>query len=202
MNCPDLPIIILAAGASSRMRGRDKLMEDVDGQPLIRRQAEMARAITTGPVIVALPPAPHPRYRVLEDLDLTCLPISTASEGMGASFRVSTAALPSGATHAMYLLGDMPALTKNDLKNVIEAIDLKSDTLVWRGITQDGEPGHPIIFHANLFDALKALSGDTGGREVVARAGARVVHVPLPGTRARLDLDTPEDWAKWRASKL
>jgi len=28
-----IPVLILAAGASSRMRGRDKLMEDVHGQP-------------------------------------------------------------------------------------------------------------------------------------------------------------------------
>ncbi|MAY45584.1 MAG: 4-diphosphocytidyl-2C-methyl-D-erythritol synthase, partial [Rhodobacteraceae bacterium] len=30
----DIPILLLAAGSSSRMRGRDKLMEEVDGQPL------------------------------------------------------------------------------------------------------------------------------------------------------------------------
>ena len=38
----NFPILILAAGQSRRMRGRDKLMEVVEGQPLIRRQAEMA----------------------------------------------------------------------------------------------------------------------------------------------------------------
>ena len=30
-------ILILAAGASSRMRGTDKLLEEIDGQPQIRR---------------------------------------------------------------------------------------------------------------------------------------------------------------------
>ncbi|PJE36025.1 nucleotidyltransferase family protein, partial [Pseudooceanicola lipolyticus] len=29
--------------------------------------------------------------------------------------------------------------------------------------------------------------------------GDRVQLVPLPGQRARADLDTPEDWAAWRA---
>ncbi len=51
MSAPlSLPILILAAGASTRMRGRDKLMEPVEGRPLIRRQAEMARAAGRFPV--------------------------------------------------------------------------------------------------------------------------------------------------------
>ena len=41
-----IPIVILAAGASSRMRGRDKLLELVDGVALLRRQVE--RALNTG----------------------------------------------------------------------------------------------------------------------------------------------------------
>ena len=37
--------------------------------------------------------------------------------------------------------------------------------------------------------------GDEGGRSVLARQKDRVRQVPLPGTMATLDLDTPEDWA-------
>ena len=195
----NLPIVILAAGAASRMRGRDKLLEDVAGQPLIRKQAMMARAVTQGPVIVALPPRPHSRYAALEGLDVDCLPVNAAAEGMGASFRAAADALPRHATYAMIVLGDMPDLTENDLKKVMEGIDITPHNLIWRGQTSDGRPGHPIIFHADLFDALRALKGDSGGREIVAAAGARVHHVTLPGNRARLDLDTPEDWAAWRA---
>ena len=67
----NIPIILLAAGQSSRMRGRDKLLEMVDGQPLLRRQAAMALAVTDAPVLVALPAAPHPRYDAIEGLAVT-----------------------------------------------------------------------------------------------------------------------------------
>ena len=89
----DLRIILLAAGQASRMRGRDKLLEAVEGQPLLRRQAAMARRATSGPVLVALPPAPHPRYGALDDLDVTPLPVPDAAEGMNASLRTAFAAL-------------------------------------------------------------------------------------------------------------
>lgn len=195
---PDLPIIILAAGQSARMRGTDKLMEPVDGVPLIRRQAEMARAVTRGEVIIALPPTHGPRHEALDDLEVTALPVADAGEGMNASLRSAVAALPQGTRAAMIMLADLPELTADDLKAVFQSVDLTSKTLIWRGATQDGKPGHPIVFAATLFDSLSKLRGDNGGRAIVASAGDRVALVALPGQRARRDLDTPEDWAAWR----
>ncbi|MBO9437260.1 nucleotidyltransferase family protein [Sulfitobacter sp. KE29] len=199
MTIAPLPVILLAAGASTRMRGRDKLMEDIGGEPLLRRQARLARGI--GPVTVALPPAPHPRYTALSGLDITPLPIPDAAEGMGASLRRAFAALPLDTPAAMVLLADMPALEARDLARLAAAVDLTGETLIWRATTEDGKPGHPIVFAAALFDQLKQLRGDDGGRAVVRAAADRMQLVPLPGQRARRDLDTPEDWAAWRAEQ-
>ncbi|MAY88468.1 MAG: 4-diphosphocytidyl-2C-methyl-D-erythritol synthase [Pseudooceanicola sp.] len=192
------PVIVLAAGQSRRMRGADKLLEDVGGQPLLRRQAGIAQAATTGAVIVALPPAPHPRHDALAGLDVTTLPVPDAAEGMNASLRAGVAALPSGTPAAMVLLADLPELTTDDLIRVGTAFD-PAQTAAWRGTTEDGKPGHPIVFAARLFPQLLALQGDSGGREVVGPLGDAVGLVPLPEQRARLDLDTPEAWAAWRA---
>lgn len=194
----DMPIILLAAGQSGRMRGRDKLMEQVDGRPLVRRQANLARAVTTGPVIVALPPAPHPRYVALKGADVTLLPVADADAGMNHSLRAAFAALPPDAPLAMLLLGDLPELSEADLTTLSHAARPETGTLVWRGATEDGKPGHPIVFAAPLFAEFARLSGDGGGREVIAAAGGRIELVPLPGQHARADLDTPEDWAAWR----
>ena len=199
MTIASLPVILLAAGASTRMRGRDKLMEDVQGQPLLRRQARLAQSI--GPVTVALPPAPHPRYTALSGLYVTALPVPDAAEGMGASLRRAFAALPAQTPAAMVMLADMPEVQAADLTRLAAAVDLNSETLIWRAATEDGTPGHPIIFAAALFDQLRQLSGDDGGRAVVRGAAGRVQLVPLPGQRARLDLDTPEDWAAWRTQQ-
>lgn len=193
----DIPIILLAAGASSRMGGADKLLQIVDGKPLIRRQAELARSVTRGLVIVALPPPPHPRYDALAGIEALLIPVMAAAEGMNASLRTAFAALPRDAPAAMLLLADLPDLTRHDLGQVLAAID--EDALIWRGAAQDGTPGHPVIFDASLFDAFADLTGDTGGQDVVRQAAGHVVHVPLPGTHALRDLDTVADWEKWRA---
>ncbi|SFU07327.1 nucleotidyltransferase family protein [Sedimentitalea nanhaiensis] len=197
----DMPIIVLAAGQSSRMGGLDKLMQIVDGVPLIRRQVDLARGATAGPVIVALPPPPHPRYHALNGTGAQRLPVPDAAEGMNASLRTAIAAVPQGTPAAMVLLGDLPDLTLQDLNAALRAVDLNSDTLIWRGATETGKPGHPVVFSARLFDRIAKLTGDGGGREIVASAQGRVKLIPLPGNRARLDLDTPQDWADWRAAQ-
>ncbi|AVO39160.1 nucleotidyltransferase family protein [Pukyongiella litopenaei] len=195
----DLPILILAAGGSTRMRGRDKLMEEVGGQPLLARQARMARAVTAGPVIVALPRAPHPRHAALAGLGVTALEVAQAAEGMNASLRAAFAAVPDTAPAAMLLLGDLPALQPSDLAAVFAAVDLHSDILAWRGATEDNRPGHPVVVARALFPEFLKLTGDGGGRAALAAAGDRVCLVSLPGQRARTDLDTPEDWQAWHA---
>ncbi|MBK0328303.1 nucleotidyltransferase family protein [Rhodobacteraceae bacterium F11138] len=197
----NMPIIILAAGSSSRMGGLDKLMQMVDGVPLIRRQVDLARSVTTGPVIVALPPPPHARYDALAGTGSCCLTVADAAEGMNASLRAGCAALPADTPGAMILLGDLPDLTESDLKKVLQSVDFKSATLVWRGATEPGKPGHPVVFSARMFDRIAQLSGDSGGREAIAAVRDHVQLIPLPGNRARLDLDTPQDWAAWRAAQ-
>lgn len=196
-----MPVIILAAGASLRMRGTDKLMQSVDGRPLIRRQVDLASAVTNGAVIVALPVGPHPRRAALTGSRAQIVAVPDAAEGMNASLRTAVAALPHGTKAVMVLLADLPDLTASDLKSVLHAAENDDKNLVWRGSTQDGSAGHPVIFSAELFGALAALTGDSGGREAMAAARGRVCLVPLPGTAARRDLDTPEDWALWRAER-
>ena len=53
---PRVAAIVLAAGAARRMRGRDKLLEPVDGRPALRAVAEAALASRADEVVVVLPP--------------------------------------------------------------------------------------------------------------------------------------------------
>ena len=195
----NIPIILLAAGQSSRMRGRDKLLERVDNQPLLRRQACLALAVTGGPVFITLPPAPHPRYDVLAGLTTpTLVPVPDAADGINASLKRGFAMLPHTCKAVMVLLSDLPELNESDLKKVLQAVDLESGNTIWRGATSAGKPGHPTVFAACHFARFAALSGDVGGRDIVAAAADSTVLVPLPDNHALLDLDTPEEWEAWR----
>ncbi len=197
---PTVHVLILAAGASSRMRGADKLVQPVGPLPLLRHVAGLALA-TGSPVTVTLPPGAKARAAVLAGLDLRILEVPDAAQGMSRSLAAGIAVLTPGAGPAdglMILPADMPAFTTPALSDLIARF-LCDPGLILRGGTMDGQPGHPVIFPRDLWPALAALSGDEGGRSVLSQQKGRVRVIPLPGPMAILDLDTPEDWAAWRS---
>ncbi|NKB28289.1 MAG: NTP transferase domain-containing protein [Rhodobacteraceae bacterium] len=199
-------ILIPAAGASTRMRGRDKLLEDIDGAALLARQARVA--LSAGACVgVTYDPAGSPRrmevLAKLADPRLMTIPVPDAASGMSASLARGTAAamtLGDGAalTGIMVLPADMPLIDGADIGAVIQAF-LRAPGRIARGMGADGSPGHPVIFPRLCFDGLRTLVGDTGARALLQ--GEDITPVPLPGAHATLDLDTPEAWEAWRAGR-
>lgn len=192
-----IPILILAAGASSRMGHRDKALEMAHGKPLLRHVAETALMVSDD-VFVALPADAAARLATLDGLPLTPWPTPEAAEGMGGTMRASVPKLPDCRAF-MVLLSDLPDLTAPDLQKVIQARTTCPDHLIWRGATADGRPGHPIIFDASLRPRFAKLQGDTGGGPLVKSLRDQTCLVRLEDDRARHDLDTPEDWLRWRS---
>jgi CTP:molybdopterin cytidylyltransferase MocA len=192
-------ILIPAAGSASRMGGRDKLTEAVEGQPLLRRQARLALG-TGAPVLVTLPQGWPAREAALAGLrGVETARLADAAEGMAASLRAGAGwAAGLGAGALMVLLADMPDLGAGDLEKLLHAHATEPET-VWRATDDTGRPGHPVILPARLFARLGALTGDAGARPVLT--GERIGRVALPGRRATTDLDTPADWAAWRAGR-
>ena len=117
---------------------------------------------------------------------------------MSHTIRAGIAALPPQCTGAMILPADMPDLTETDLATMIDAHDTHPDAIL-RGASADTRAGHPVVFPRTTFSGFAALSGDTGARSVIAAFPGRLRIVALPGLHAVTDLDTPEDWAAWRA---
>src|SRR6056297_204158 len=178
------------------MRGRDKLMEEVRGAPLLRDRVEMALGLAHH-VLVTLPPNRPRRVAALRDRaqpQLSTVIVEDAATGLSASLRTGADwALRHGHSALMVLLPDLPDLTAEDINNVLQAYD---ETHIIRATAQDGTPGHPVLFPAAFLPAIRDLKGDQGAQDIL-RANP-VQTVELPGTRATTDLDTPEAWTAWR----
>lgn len=196
---PRVAAIVLAAGAARRMRGRDKLLEPVDGQPVLRVVAEAARASRVDQVLVVVPPEAPERRAALRGLDVGLVEARDWAEGMAASIRAGLGAVGS-MDAVVILLGDMPEVAAGDVDRLIAAFDPEAGREICRATSADGTPGHPVLFGRRFFEALAGLEGDRGAREVVRESGEFVTEVATAGQSAVVDLDTPEDWAAWRAA--
>jgi molybdenum cofactor cytidylyltransferase len=193
-------ILILAAGASSRMHGADKLVQMVGRHPLLGHVARIALA-TGAPVSVAVPPGAADRQKALAGLPLRIVEVPDAASGMSRSLVRGVADISPRAgpeDGLMILPADMPGFSTAALADLISRFRAEPE-LIFRGGTVDGQAGHPAIFPRDLWPALAQVTGDEGGRSVLQQNQGRVRVIPLPGPMAILDLDTPEDWAAWRA---
>ena len=179
------------------MRGRDKLLEDVDGQALLRLMVARARKAGASVVRVVLAKSQTERaaeLRDFTDIEIIHLP---AGRDMSDSLKAGIAGLDCG---VMILLADLPDLTAHDLYLMLTFAQMHPDAIL-RAADNKGRAGHPIVFPRDLLPELVKVTGDQGARAVLEQHGARIVHIPLPETRATTDLDTPEDWAAWRKSR-
>ena len=192
---PALHILLLAAGASSRMRGRDKLLERIDATPQLTRIATAAQA-TGCPVWVALAPDKPARTAALDGLALRLITVPNPGLGLSASLAAGLQIIPPQAS-VMMLLADLPEIEAADLITVASH-QAKYPGDILRATATDGRFGHPVVFPPWARAHLGALQGDTGAREFLARHTDRTRPVPLPAAHATTDLDTPEDWAEWR----
>ena len=158
--------------------------------PLVRRQ--VLAALATGcEVVVCLPDAEGPRFAALDGLECRIVPVPDAGMGISASIRAGLVG-QSGAV--MILPADMPEIEADDLVAVLDAFD---GSVICRGASEDGRAGHPVVFPERYLEQLRGLEEDQGAKAVLR--GAPVKLVPLPGRRALVDLNTPENWAAWRA---
>ena len=178
------------------MRGDDKLLEKVEGRPLLALLALRAR--TAGcPVLVTLPPGAQARAAALAGCDVAVAEVRDAAEGMAASLRAGAAAAR-GRAGLMVLPADMPEITARDIATLCAVFVAQRPPPILRAAAADGRPGHPVILPARFLDAVAGLSGDAGARSILREHADQVVLHRLAGARALIDLDTPEDWAAWR----
>ncbi len=191
------PILLLAAGSASRMRGGDKLLEDVHGAPCLQVMAK--RALATGqPVLVTMPSLNHPRAACLTGLELSVIEVPNADLGMSHSLQRGVAALPNNAKAVMILPADMPDITTDDMNEMLDAFVVTNATAM-RATTQDGATGHPTLVGMNLFEQFQKLTGDKGANAILSALGDSLMLHALKGDCARIKMDTPEDWSAWRA---
>ena len=186
-----LAALVLAAGRSSRMGGPNKLLEQIGGRPLVRIVAEAALGSRARPVIVV---TGHQRERV--EAALAGLPVTFAynphfADGLGTSLRTGIAALPAQVDGVIVCLGDMPQVDAPLIDRLLGAFDPDKGALAVVP-TIAGKRGNPVVWSRRFFPDLMAVEGDIGARHLIARYAEAVTEVPLSGTAALTDVDTPE----------
>ncbi|HLQ85648.1 MAG TPA: nucleotidyltransferase family protein [Salinisphaeraceae bacterium] len=187
-----LPVIVLAAGTSSRYGCSNKLLADFDGLPLLARVISMLQPAARPLIVVTGHQAQRVRRSMRQALGhvphLRWVHNPHYRQGMASSLRLGINALPAEASKVCICLGDMPGVDARLLRRLQALWHPELDVV---RPSCRSRPGHPVLLSARLFPALQALAGDGGAKSVVARVpAARRRQVPWH-VGCILDTDTP-----------
>ena len=184
--------IVLAAGRSRRMGGRNKLLMTIDGVPMVRH---VVNALDSAGITVIRVVTGHqaPAVRAaLEGCPVSFVDNSDHEAGLSTSLKVGLDALPTSCGAAFVCLGDMPAVTGPALRSLARA---------WQGSeskaivvpTWNGRRGNPVLWDISLFQAMRRVAGDAGARHLIGEYADYVIEVAMDDGAVLVDIDTPED---------
>ncbi len=193
---PAVTAIVLAAGASRRM-GRPKALlpwgaTTVLGQTLANLARSQVREVV---VVTGDQAAAVGRIATAHGARSVHNP-AWSSQGMVASLQAGIRAVGPDCPAALVLLADQPMIGPEIIDAVLAACP--ADGWVIAAAAFRGRRGHPVLFGRACFDALLALPGDAAPRALVARHPAAVKLVEVASDVVLRDLDTPEDYERWR----
>ncbi len=196
--------IVLAAGRSTRMGARNKLLAPVGSEAMVRHVVRALCVSRAAPRIVV---TGHEAARIREalaGLDCQFAHNPNYEKGLATSLRAGLDALaamdqgeapPAG---ALILLGDMPGVSRAVIDRLIAAfIDNAGEAICVP--VRGGRRGNPVLWPAALFDEMRAIEGDTGARHLIGAHEERVVEVAADSDGVLIDIDTPEALARYGA---
>lgn len=172
--------------------GGQKLLLALHGRPIVRWSVDALRPHVDELVVVTGGGGDAVRA-ALDGLGIRFAENPRPEDGQSTSIAAGVAALRPGTDAVIIALGDQPRVSPGIVPALLEAWRRTGKPIVapvYRGVQ-----GTPVLFAAEVFPELLALTGDAGARGVVAARRERVERVAID-TAMPPDVDTPEDFAR------
>lgn len=186
--------VVLAAGGSSRF-GTTKQLLDWDGVPLVKHVAGIAIKAGLNPVIVVTGADQEGVTRALKDLPVQSVHNRDWEQGQSTSVRTGIEALPQDVGAAVFLLVDQPFIPPELIVRLRKTHAVNQGPIIFPEV--NGERANPVLFDRKVFQDLKSITGDSGGRALFTSHDTRAV--PWDDNRIQKDIDTPEDYQALRS---
>jgi molybdenum cofactor cytidylyltransferase len=184
--------LVLAAGMSSRMAPRNKLLTtSTAGETMIARVVDAVLASKATPVSMVVGHQADEVAAAVAGRRIALVRAAGYEAGLSASLRAGIAALPANVAAVLVCLGDMPLITPQLINQLLDSYDPdEGRTIVVP--THHGKRGNPVLWDRRFFADILALTGDTGARSLLMRHAEHVAEVAVDSSAILADFDTPE----------
>lgn len=186
-------LVLLAAGASNRLRNSPKQLLEFRGKTLIRHAAENALASKCQSVCVVLGAQAEKIKREVEDLPIEIAVNENWAEGMSSSLKCGLGKLleiEPQLSAVVVMLADQPLVDSTIINSLIEVFLETQKPII--AAEYEETLGVPAIFSRALFDEILNLSADAGAKKIIKKYAASVEKISVP--EAAFDVDTQKDY--------
>ena len=191
-----LPILLLAAGESSRM-GQPKQLLEWSDKPLIINRIETLQG-TGQPIVIVLGANSQLVMPFLENLNVEIVLNLQWSEGMGSSVANGIKFIRNeypDAEGVMIVLVDQPLITSTHFCRLIDQFQPGAKQII-NSVSTNGWEGVPAVFDRSYFEELQQLNSGEGAKSVIRRYPDKVVR--MVAEECLEDIDTPEKYQELR----
>jgi molybdenum cofactor cytidylyltransferase len=176
--------------------GRPKMLLRLGGRSLVRRVVDALEGAGLAEVVVVAGAEAEAVADELRGTRARVVVNPDFARGQSTSLQAGLRALPDDVDAALCAVADQPLLGAEVVAALVERYRATGARIVQP--LYGGQPGNPVLFDRALFPELLALSGDVGGRAVVARHRDELSQVTIADVRAGRDVDTPAEFEALR----
>lgn len=190
-------IIVLAAGASGRMKKPKQLLE-FQGKTLLRRAVLAAIESVCQPAVVVLGANFEKTKAELAELPVEIVFNEDWQHGLSSSIKSGVERLwqtTPDAAAVIITLADQPFVTAHHLNLFAEKFYQSNDSII--AAEYNNIIGVPALFSRKVFADFDELSGDKGAKQIIEKHRESLLTINLP--EAAFDIDTPQDLEKAEA---
>jgi len=192
---PNIAILILAAGASTRM-GSPKQLLSWGNATLLEHTISQAEQCEVDDVYVVLG-ANHQKISTkIKTSDVTIIISDNWQSGLGSSLASGVKYLQNSNTNyigVLIMLADQPEVDSVFLNSMIRKFKARAGQIIVTNY--DDQVGVPAIFDKMYFDQLSVLEGDRGAKKIIGENLAYVT--TLSPKTSFIDIDTKESYDRY-----
>ena len=183
--------LILAAGSSTRMGAKNKLLANVIGKPMITHVVDAIGQSMVNSVVVVTGYEREKIENVLSQRNISFVHNENFNAGLSESLKVGLKEIPDDVDGVLICLGDMPLLTSTIIDNLIKAFDPIEGRSICVPIN-GRKRGNPVLWDKSYLTEMTEIVGDVGAKKLLEKYSDHVFEVSFEEDNVLIDVDTPD----------
>ena len=183
--------LILAAGSSTRMGAKNKLLANVIGKPMVTHVVDAIRQSMVNSVVVVTGYEREKIENVLSQRNISFVHNENFKAGLSESLKVGLKEIPDDVDGVLICLGDMPLLTSTIIDNLIKAFDPIEGRSICVPIN-GRKRGNPVLWDKSYLTEMTEIVGDVGAKKLLEKYSDHVFEVSFEEDNVLIDVDTPD----------